>query len=462
MALVKPSLPEPASEPERERRREATPTPTIHDPLDESVLEAVLEATATGQTAHDTTEVPAMATSTNPTAGAATDEHERSGSGSMPLWHDADLPGDVPVQPRPAPHGAAPDEDVWAAWDEICTGVPAAEVQGAVSADVAVLNRTAQASSTEKPRAATEARATWAPVEPAPTLPRVAEAVAAVDTAAAGADSHATSLESHPEWQRIQTVRGALRHVWDVMKEKAGPAWDNLRADVRFQGFWRTMSIRACEAISVQAAALANRLRSGTGELPAADALLKLSDTTLTYSTVAEVHPVSASAPVREPAAAEPPMQRLVEPKGPAAYATREDAARAAAEISAHFQTWISSPMGQELAASDHVRVTAFRDAWQQLPPHDAGPGTVVGPYGAVAERAQALATTAVAQGRFAPGDLQALQALAQAADHHAARLAVTLPPGTARPVPKTAAAAPAVAAPTPGQAQGEARRHTQ
>ncbi|MEU7554062.1 hypothetical protein AB0B01_17275 [Streptomyces sp. NPDC044571] len=456
MALVPPSLPESAPEPEQERRQGATPTPSIHDPLDASVLEAALEAnTATRQTTHDITKARAMATPMEPAAaGAAADEHERPGSGPMPLWRDADRPDGTRVRTRPAPHGAAADEDVWAAWDEICTGVPAAEVRAAVSADVAVLNRTVHAPITDEPEAATEARAAWAPVEPASAVPKVTEAAAAVDTATTGADSHATSLESYPEWQRIQTVRGALRHVWEVMKEKAGPAWDSLRADVRFQGFWKTMSIRACEAISVQAAALANRLRRGTGDLPAADALLKLSDTTLTYSTVAEAQPVTAHAPTREPDAAGGSMQRLVEPKIPAAYATREDAARAAAEITAHFQTWITSPMGQELAASDHGRVTAFRDAWQQLPPHDAGPGPAVGPYGAVAERAQALVTTAVTQGRFAPGDLQALQALAQAADHHAARLAVTLPPGMPRPVPRAAAAAPAAAAPAPPQAR--------
>lgn len=403
-----------------EHRREATPTPTIHDPLDESALEAVLEATATRQKApspaasHDTTEVSAMATPMDPDP-------------SEPAHED----------------GWPEHEDVWAAWDEICTSVPAAEVRAAVAADVAVLNQKA------KNPAAGEPPATASP------LPRVAEAAAAVDTATAVADSHAESFKDHPEWQRVQTVRGALRHMWDVMKEKAGLYWENLRADVRFQGFWRTVTVRACEAISVQAAALADRLRSGTGDLPAADALLKLSDTTLTYSTVAEAQPLRALVPVpaMEPDAVAL-MQRLVERKTPTAYATREDAVRAAAEVTAHFQTWITSPMGQKLAGSDHRRVTAFRDAWQQLPPHDSGPGPAVGPYGDVAERANALVTLAVGSGRFAPGDLQALQALAQAADNHAARLAVTLPPGTPKPVPTAAAAPPAVAVPAPHEAR--------
>lgn len=284
-----------------------------------------------------------------------------------------------------------------------------------------------------------------------PVAPAASEAAAAVDTAAAGADAHADTLKDHPEWQRIQTIRGALRHVWDVMKEKAGPSWENLREDVRFQGFWKTMSIRACEAISVQAAALANRLRPGTGDLPAADALLKLSEATLTYSTAAAAEPANTPAPASPPEAdAEAPsMQRLVERKSPTAYATREDSVRAAEEVTRSFAAWMGTSMGQELSTSDHRRVTAFRDAWQQLPPHDSGPGPAVGPYGDVAERANALVTAAVASARFTRGDLRALQAVAQAADRHAARLSVTLPPGTQTPTQKAALPAPRAATPT-------------
>jgi hypothetical protein len=235
------------------------------------------------------------------------------------------------------------------------------------------------------------------------------------------------------------------------MKEKAGAYWDTLRADVRFQGFWRTAAIRACEAISVHAAALANRLRPGTGDLPAADALLRLSDATITYSTVAAAEAASTPAPpvAENAAAAEPAMQRLVERRTPTAYATRDDAVRAAEEITARFQKWINTPMGQEAVGSSHMRVMAFRDAWRQLPPHDSGPGPAVGPYGAVAERAQALVAIAVRSARFAPADVQALQGLAQAAENHSARLSVTLPPGTARPAQRAAAPAPRVATPT-------------
>ncbi|MFE3991547.1 hypothetical protein ACFXPW_07590 [Streptomyces goshikiensis] len=294
-----------------------------------------------------------------------------------------------------------------------------------------------------------------APATPAAT-PAVASAVpdaeAAVGTALAGADAHAKSLQDHPEWQQIQTVRGALGHVRDVMKEKAGAFWDTLHADVRFQGFWRTAAIRACEAISVHAAALANRLRPGTGDVPAADALLRLSDATIAYSTVAAAEAAASTPapPVAENAggAAEPAMRPLVERRTPTAYATRDDAVRAAEEVAARFQKWIDTPMGQEAVGSRHMRVTAFRDAWRQLPPLDSGPGPAVGPYGAVAERAQALVAIAVRSARFAPADVQALQGLAQAAEKHSARLSVTLPPGTARPAQRAAAPARGVATP--------------
>ncbi len=375
-----------------------------------------------------------------------TDAQTRDPKGPMPLWPGTDSPPGPPESnPRPDKTDLTEREDLWAAWDEICTGAPAAEVRAAVAADMAALNGTASAT----PVAARAGA--WAPIAPAaPTPPQIAEAAAAVGAVTADADSHAVRLEEHPEWQRIQTVRGALRHAWDVMKEKAGPSWDTLRADVRFQGFWKTASIRACEAISVHAAALANRLRSGTGDPRAADALLKLSDATLTYSTAAQAPPARTPAPATGTDAAAAPMQRLVERKPPTPYAAREDAARAASEVTAHFQAWITSQMGQELAGSDHRRVTALREAWQQLPPHNSQPGPAVGPYSDVAERAKALVTAAESAGRFASRDLQALQALAQAADRHAARLAVTLPPGQSRTAPRAAVTAPAVATPTP------------
>ncbi|WP_327267157.1 DEAD/DEAH box helicase family protein (plasmid) [Streptomyces sp. NBC_01232] len=403
--------------------------------------------------AHDM-EVPAMATPVDQTTGLNAVAHVRPGPDAMPLWQDPDSQPHL-RKPVAAPASHIPPEypdDQWpefeealAAWDELGLPVPAAEVRAAVAADLAVLNPR-----TQEPAAATAPAAPASPSQPQAS-PAVPAAATAVDKAAAGADVHAHTLKDHPEWQRIQSVRGALRHVWDVMKEKAGPYWEKLREDVRFQGFWKTVSIRACEAISVQAAALANRLRPGTGDLPSADALLKLSDAALTYSTVASIRPTREVTPAPAKAAvaeADLLMQRLVERRKPTAYATRDDAVRAAEEVTARFQAWIQTPMGQEAVGSSHKRVLAFRDAWTKIPPHDAQNGPAVGSYGAVAEQAQALVALAVGSARFAPADVQALQGLAKAAGAHSARLSVTLPPGMQRPAQTAAAPTPRVATP--------------
>ncbi|MGW7064738.1 hypothetical protein ACWGHM_40465 [Streptomyces sp. NPDC054904] len=261
-------------------------------------------------------------------------------------------------------------------------------------------------------------------------------------------DAHADELKHHPEAQEIETIRGALGRGWNLMKEKAGPAWSRLTNDIRFQGFWKTLSIRAREAISERATALADRLRPG---LPSAAALLKLSDATLTYSAAASAEPAPAPAQQATADAAEPSMQRLVGRDAPSPYATREDAMRATQEVAARFQEWIKSPMGEAVVASGHIRVAEFRDAWMQLPPHDGPPGPAVGAYEKVGERAQALLRVAVSSARHAQGDLRALRGLAQAAEQHSARLSTTLPPGATRPIPaatSTPQVAVAVAAP--------------
>ncbi|MGW6707435.1 hypothetical protein ACWGDE_21445 [Streptomyces sp. NPDC054956] len=346
-------------------------------------------------------------------------------------------------------------EEAMAAWDELVPEVPAAEIRAAVAADIAVLSPQPEKAVAEAAPLAPSAEVAESAVPAkAPEPSVVPKAGADVNAALRGADARADTLKNHREWQRIQTVRGALGHLWEGMKEKAGPYWENLKADIRVQGFLKTVSIRACEAISSSASALARKLQ---GDLPTADALLKLSDATLTYSNVAteakpEPAPASVATSAKEPVA--DPMPHLVERATPKAYATREDSVRAAREVTQRFQEWIASPMGQELVSSDHRRVAAFRDAWQQLPPYESGPGPAVGPYGEVAEHAKALVTAAVGAARFAPGDLQALQALAQSADRHAARLAVTLPPGAATPAPKAATPAPRAAVPAPAAAR--------
>ncbi|AZM92006.1 hypothetical protein [Streptomyces sp. W1SF4] len=148
------------------------------------------------------------------------------------------------------------------------------------------------------------------------------------------------------------------------------------------------------------------------------------------------------------------PSQRYDGPAAPAPYATAQDARQAGEGVSRAFQTWIRSDMGRELAGSDHPRIRGLREAWQQLPPHDLpeGPGRAAAPYGAVAERAGAAVTAAVAAGRFAPEDVKALTVMARAARTHAVRLSATQP--DAAPPARAAAPAPRVAAPAPAAAR--------
>ncbi|WP_331725923.1 hypothetical protein [Streptomyces sp. NBC_01012] len=240
-------------------------------------------------------------------------------------------------------------------------------------------------------------------------------------------DAASADLRSSPEWQRIQTVRGAMGHLMTTIEGKAGEYWKELRTDARFQGFWKSLSIRTCEAIGRLAMAGADRIRRSTaGDLPSADALLKLSDSALTYSTVAARSPVP--------------------------YGSREEATAGARSVAESFQAWIASPMGRTLARSSHPRIDAFREAWQQLPPSTLpdGPGRSASPYGRAAEEAGALAEAAAESTRFTGADLAALREVARAADSHAARLSVTLPGTRSQPDAPSKPAHPAAVAPLP------------
>ncbi|MFJ3310486.1 hypothetical protein ACIPSA_47480 [Streptomyces sp. NPDC086549] len=281
-----------------------------------------------------------------------------------------------------------------------------------------------------------------------------------VNEALRQADTHAAALKDLPEWQRLQTVRGATAHLWNVLREKAGTYFEQLSKDIRVQGFWRTVSIRTTAAIATGAQKLANvalRGRRG-GDLPTAEALLNLSDAALTYSTPGIPRPDNPD-PSTELADNVVEVRQLtttLRDGAPVPYGTREEAAQASREVAEAFQTWRETSMGQELTtASEHPRVAAFRQAWQRLPSADLpdGPGTAAGPYGDVGRTAQQLVERAAAANaqhaqagqppRFAEGDVEALRALATLAEHHGGRLAVTLPPGLTGPAPAPRAAAP-------------------
>ncbi|MFD3871497.1 hypothetical protein [Streptomyces sp. NPDC058623] len=145
----------------------------------------------------------------------------------------------------------------------------------------------------------------------------------------------------------------------------------------------------------------------------------------------------------------------------PPAYATPKDAERGAESVTRSFGNWVGSDMGRELAASNHPRIKAFREAWRQLPRHDLpdGPGAAAAPYAAVAERAGAVAAAAASSGRFAPEDVRALHAVAQRAGSHSARLSATgpgpAPRGRGTAASSAAAPGPRVATPPTSAPRG-------
>jgi hypothetical protein len=288
-----------------------------------------------------------------------------------------------------------------------------------------------------------------------------------VEAALRQTDSHAAALQDFPEWRRLQTVRGATAHLWNVLREQAGEYFGRLQTDLRVQGFWRTVSLRSAAVIGRCAQALADRMQSSLREdPPMARALRKLSDAARAYSTPGiprPDHPVPAPDASAKDTAEEVRRLRATLLSGtPLQYRAREEAVHASRDVAEAFQVWQGTPMGRELTASpEHPRVAAFRQAWQRLPAADLpnGPGTAAGPYGDVGRSAQALVERAEAANaqraragqpaRFATADVDALRAIATLAEHHGGRLAVTLPPGLTGPAPRRTPG-PQRAAPAP------------
>ncbi|MFG2234887.1 DEAD/DEAH box helicase family protein [Streptomyces sp. NPDC048723] len=99
------------------------------------------------------------------------------------------------------------------------------------------------------------------------TFPR--QDAAAVNRALAAADQHQAALHATPEWQEIQTVRGAARNLWEAIKRQTGVHFEQLMGDGRVQAWWKKTSIRICERIANLATRAADRLRGHSPE-PAA------------------------------------------------------------------------------------------------------------------------------------------------------------------------------------------------
>ncbi|MEU2854568.1 hypothetical protein [Streptomyces syringium] len=392
-------------------------------------------------------------------------------------------PSEAAAEPKPAEVPA--DGDLWAGFEEVMEAwqehVPAdlrtsEEAWAAVQSDLRTLREALQAENA--PPAQPARPATPAPAPKAEPV----SAAEAVNTALDKVDQHTTTnLRESPEWQRLQTIRGAARHLWDTFKEKAGAFWNSLREDTRFQGFWKSVSIRVCEKIAEWATAGAERIRRSTaGDLPTADALLALSDTSLAYSAAArastaeapqskaevqqavEARQVTADTGVQQPPAHAQQVRAEAQqapqakrPAGPLPYASQDEAVQASIKVVQYFRTWVESPMGQELLASKHPRLIAFKNAWESLPPAElpTGPGPATVPYGDVSKTARALWRKAAKAGRFPDGDLTVLRAIADAAGVHSQRLGATTPKGggaAAAPSRRAVVTAPGAAPQTP------------
>ncbi|MFD9633691.1 hypothetical protein [Streptomyces violascens] len=376
-----------------------------------------------------------------------------------------DLWAAAPIEPVDLTEAFAPVAEAWA--DIVPPEMGSAQdLVAAVENDLQILEqawrRTTPGPAPTPDRTTPQAAPAAVSAEPAQAQP----AAAAVNTALQQADQHADALKELPEWQQLQTVRGAAAHLWQVIKEKAGPYFERLVDDVRVQGFWRAVSARTCQTIARGAQAGADRLRRGAKgrDLPAAEALLKVSDTALAYSSPRSDQPADATvaAAQQQNAAEIRQLRATLASNEPLPYATREEATAASREIAVAFQTWAESDMGKELCTSSHPRVVEFREAWQQLPPNDLpdGPGSAAGPFGAVAEHAQGIVERAQAQpGRFAQADLAALTVVADLAAHHGGRLAVTLPPDLTGPTASVQQVAPRPAVAVPAARSGGASR---
>ncbi|MEU4038645.1 hypothetical protein [Streptomyces collinus] len=171
----------------------------------------------------------------------------------------------------------------------------AQELVADLDADLAALQRfldEAVAPSTPAASSATSDHVNPAPLAPTSTEATAAasQGAAAVSVALQHADRHTAVLQDLPEWQKIQTVRGAVGHLLHVMRERAGEHFDRLMGDNRVGEFFRKLSIRTCEKVAQWAQAGADRLRRRDGgeneaDAPAADALRTIADGATAYSS---------------------------------------------------------------------------------------------------------------------------------------------------------------------------------
>ncbi|WTC60935.1 DEAD/DEAH box helicase family protein (plasmid) [Streptomyces cellulosae] len=227
----------------------------------------------------------------------ATQPEASAQHGELPLrtGTEAAPPADTAVtEPQAGPLNVRAEfQAVLEAWD---AHVPqengtAQDLVADLNADLATLQRAfAEAVAPATPPAAPaatdqDAAAPGESAEPFATPQRAADVNATLQQA----DTHATLLQDLPEWQRIQTVRGAFGHLFRVMRERAGERFDQLMGDHRVGEFFRRVSIAVCEKVAEWAQAAADHLRrrgeeNGRKTL-AADALQDVADVATAFAS---------------------------------------------------------------------------------------------------------------------------------------------------------------------------------
>ncbi|MFC8829440.1 hypothetical protein ACFT9I_29310 [Streptomyces sp. NPDC057137] len=136
-----------------------------------------------------------------------------------PLWR-------VRSAPQPPPDALEDDKHktFWQTWEDRVGGEdgdPLGDAAAAVRSDMRMLDRTLADES-----------ARWDSIAPPPPAPPefpggirsgpAEEAADKVSSALEAADTHADTLSAFPEWQKIQTIRCAARHLWDTIRKRAG------------------------------------------------------------------------------------------------------------------------------------------------------------------------------------------------------------------------------------------------
>ncbi|WP_158009676.1 DEAD/DEAH box helicase family protein [Carbonactinospora thermoautotrophica] len=118
------------------------------------------------------------------------------------------------------------------------------------------------------------------------TDPGMAHALHEVDDAYDQAASQIGRYVDAPEWQRIQAIRDAARHLWATIRDAAGSYYREIAADVRVRGFYTTVAARSSRAISHLAWRLAARMsRDGQRDTLAWRAVRRLHHAADRYAT---------------------------------------------------------------------------------------------------------------------------------------------------------------------------------